>query len=119
LLGFFQFSDDVATRQVEVRPCRDAFVRDLNAGGRHECGFELLEISNAGLRRRIHAEQRSKCSTVYRTRCGMIPDSENQGRDIDAPASFLLQVETARSRPNGLMRRTISQQDAPPKLGEI
>src|SRR5690348_17014310 len=93
---------------------RNAFAGDLEAGGRPECGFELLEIGKAGLRRRIRAQQRPKGSTVYRTNCAVIPDWKDQGFDIGAPASFLFQVETARSRPNELIRRTILQATTSP-----
>ena len=99
---------------MEICASRDAFAHALDTGGSPECGFELLEIGKAGLRRGIHAKQSSKCSAVYRTNCGMVRDRKNQGFNVAAPTSFLFQVETARFRPNGLTRRTVSQATTSP-----
>jgi hypothetical protein len=74
LRQIYQLSGDIATRQMQICANRNAFAGDLEAGGRPECGFELLEIGKADLRRRIRAQQRPKGSTVYRTNCAVIPD---------------------------------------------
>ncbi len=94
---------------MKIRANWDVFARHLEAGGRPECVFEFLEIGKAGLLRRFRAQQRPKRSAVNDTGRGLIPDREDQGLDVGAPASFLFQVETARPRTNGSIRRTISQ----------
>jgi hypothetical protein len=93
LIPIYQLSGDIATRQMQVCASRDAFTGDLAAGCRPERGFELLEIGKAGLRRRIHTQQRPKGAPVYRANCTMVPDREDQGFDIVAPAGFLFQVK--------------------------
>src|SRR6266436_291727 len=93
---------------MKIRAGRDAFARYLEAGGRSECVFEFPEIGKACLRRRFRTQQRPKRSAVNGTGRGLIPDREDQGFDVGAPASLLLQVETARPRPNRSIRRTIS-----------
>src|SRR5215472_14886825 len=94
---------------MQVRTRRDTFARDLEEGSRPECLFKFLEISKAGLLGWFRTEQRPEGAAVNGAAGCAIPDREDQGLDVRTPACFLLQVETARPRPNGLIRRKISQ----------
>src|SRR5215475_3587651 len=94
---------------MQIRARRDAFARDLEQGSRPECPFKFLEIGQTRLLSRHLAQQCPERPAVNGATGGMIPERKDQGLDISAPACFLRQVETARPRPDGLIRRKISQ----------
>src|ERR1700747_2779923 len=89
---------------MQVRPRRDALARDLEEGCRPECLFKFLEIGKAALLRRFRAQQRPEGSAVNGATGGVIPDGKDQGLDVGTPACFLLQVETAQTRSNEVLR---------------
>jgi len=94
---------------MQVRPCRDAFARDLEEGCGPKSRLKLLEEGKAGLLRRLRPQQCPKCPTVNGAIGFVLPHGKDQGLDIRPPTCFLRQVETARPLVRALTRRKISQ----------